>query len=62
MSGGSVPFSNFGTVRFTDAHAIQNGKKVNTEGGFLMDIKQKGKQLTESKNSGEYVTVEYIAK
>jgi hypothetical protein len=62
MSGGSVPFSNFGTVEFTDAHAIQNGKKVTTEGGYLMDIKQNDKQLTKSKNSGEYVTVEYIAK
>lgn len=62
MSGGSVPFSNFGTVKFTDAHAIQNGKKVTTDGGYLMDIKQNDKQLTETKSSGEYVTVEYTAK
>lgn len=61
MSGGSVPFSNFGTVEFTDAYADQNGQTVTTDGGFLMDIKQNDKQLTQSTNSGQYVTVQYIA-
>lgn len=60
LSNGPVPFSDFGTVHFTDAHAIKDGKKVTTEGTYLMDIKQRNKRLTKSANSGTNVTIKYV--
>lgn len=59
-NNGIVPFADFGTVHFTEAHAIKNGKKVTTSGGYLVDIKQKNKRLTKSTHSGPSVTVKYV--
>ena len=60
-SGGSlVSFADFGTVTFTNAEAISNGRTVGPSGATIMDIRQSGQVLTEASVSGDSVTVSYV--
>lgn len=60
QNGSQVPFSNFGTVTFSNATAIHNGKAVGPSGATIYDIKQNGKVLTHSSDTANSVTVAYV--
>ncbi|KAG8853249.1 hypothetical protein FRB96_008333 [Tulasnella sp. 330] len=62
QQGGSiVPFSNFGTVTFTKAHATTNsGKTVNPASANIVDIEQNGVILTHVKKNSKEVVVKYV--
>ncbi|CAG8897473.1 unnamed protein product [Penicillium nalgiovense] len=60
-SGGQlVPFTNFGTVTFTNAEATSGGKSVGPSGATLFEIRQSKNVLTKSSVTGNSVTVSYV--
>ncbi|KAJ5799432.1 uncharacterized protein N7518_001500 [Penicillium psychrosexuale] len=60
-SGGSlVPFSNFGTVTFSNAQAKSGSTTVGPSGSTLIDIKQSSQVLTSSSVTSNSVTVSYV--
>jgi len=60
-SGGSqVSFANFGSVTFTGASAISNGKTVGTTGAEILDIKQSSVLTSCSVPSSSEVTCSYV--
>ncbi|KAJ5589107.1 hypothetical protein N7537_011785 [Penicillium hordei] len=60
-SGGElVPFTNFGTVTFSNAEATSGGETVGPSGSTIMDIKQSGSVLTKSSATSNSVTVSYV--
>lgn len=60
MNGAQAPFADFGTVTFTNAQAIENGRAVGPSGAQIMDIMQSGRVLTSSSDTSNSVTVSYI--
>lgn len=59
-NGALVPFANFGSVTFSNAQAIQYGQYVGPSGAQIMDIEQNGQVLTQSSDTSNSVTVQYI--
>lgn len=55
-----VPFANFGTVAFSNAQATDGGSVVGPSGATIMDIEQNGVVLTQSTNTRNRVTLNYI--
>ncbi|PBP15753.1 hypothetical protein BUE80_DR013547 [Diplocarpon rosae] len=59
--GSLVEFANFGTVEFTEARAIQDGRAVGVTGATLIDIKSGDDVLTDCTLSGSTgVTCRYV--
>ncbi|KGO78086.1 Concanavalin A-like lectin/glucanases superfamily [Penicillium italicum] len=59
-NGQLVPFTNFGTVTFSNAKAISGGQTVGPSGSSILDIQQNGQVLTRSFADGNSVTVSYV--
>ncbi|EKV12767.1 Aspergillopepsin, putative [Penicillium digitatum] len=60
-SGGElVPFTNFGTVTFSNAEARSGGEIVGPSGSVILDIQQNNQVLTQSSATGNSVTVSYV--
>lgn len=55
-----VPFANFGTVTFTNAHATTSSGTVTPAGATVINMEQNNKVLTSVSVSGSGVTVEYV--
>jgi hypothetical protein len=55
-----VPFIDFTTVTFTGASAVSGGSTVDTTGGTVINIRQKGQVLTSCAGSGSKVSCTYI--
>lgn len=61
LSGGTqIPFANFGNVTFANAQATDNGAVVGPSGATIIDIQQNGKVLTQSSDTSNSVTIQYI--
>lgn len=60
QNGSQVPLANFGTVTFSNATAIDNGKEVGPSGAQIFDIKQNGKILTHSSDTANSITIQYV--
>ena len=60
--GGSlVPFTDFGTVAFTNAYATTtSGSQISPNGAQIIDIEQNNKVLTSVTESSSGVTISYV--
>lgn len=60
-NGSQVPFTNFGTVTFTDAAATKSdGSSVTPNGANVLDIAQNGTVFTTVTETADGVTIQYI--
>jgi hypothetical protein len=59
-NGELVPFTDFGTVTFTNAYATTtSGSQITPDGATIIDIEQNGKVLTSVTESSSGVTISY---
>ena len=60
-NGNLVPFTNFGSVTFSNAFASNPDHILfDPSGANLWDIEQNGKMLTQTSANGSSVTIKYI--